>query len=63
MEQIENSAPLEGAVDTPNQRQKVFTSYTVMLDFMAYAKPKHCNINASDEASIVMNYVQSKGEE
>ena len=44
--EVENKEPLEGIIDCPQQRSKVFHTYNQMLDWIGFARPATFQMNS-----------------
>lgn len=51
----ENIQTIEGTVQTPNQRQRLFKNLTAALDYASWAQPLALSIN-NENGVWVMNY-------
>ena len=65
MEQIESEqTALEGTIDSPHQRSKVFHNYDSMLDWLSFSRPAMLQMNSGvldGKAAYEIVYVNSNG--
>ena len=60
----ENKEPLEGILETPQQRQKLFSSYNEMLDWVTFARPSAFYMNSGvvdGKPAWQVTYIGSEG--
>jgi hypothetical protein len=66
-EQLENEqTALEGVIDTPHQRSKLFHNYNVMLDWLSFSRPSMFQVNSgvvNGKVAWEIVYVASNGGE
>lgn len=62
MEMTEDAPPLEGELQTPDQRQAIFNTYLKLSEWVAFASPVAINmqwgrVEGLSEPVMIVNYI------